>query len=109
MHFFSDIGALDANQSGPSTHEKRNRKKRAAISLNQVTNKKLKIDDEHLDAYKKLVAKRIRKKPTIDSNGKLKNSESSCMFHFYLSNCFINNFTFNTFMCCILFVVSKSK
>lgn len=67
---FSDFGALNANQSRTYTNEKKNRKKRAAITLDQTPTKKLKIDGDHLDAYNKLVAKRIRKKPIKDSNGK---------------------------------------
>jgi hypothetical protein len=55
---------IEANKPGSSTNDKKNRRKRAAINLNQGKKlKKLKFDEETKSLYEKYISKRILKKP----------------------------------------------
>ncbi|CAO2152700.1 unnamed protein product [Urochloa humidicola] len=62
----------DANKSGSSTHEKKNRKKRAAINLKMHVNqgvrvaKRLKLEPEARKAYNRYLSKRTLKKPRVE-------------------------------------------
>jgi hypothetical protein len=54
----------EANKPDSSTNDKKNRRKRAAINLNQGKKlKKLKLDQETKSVYEKYISKRILKKP----------------------------------------------
>jgi hypothetical protein len=54
----------EANKPSSSTNDKKNRRKRAAINLNQGKKlKKLKLDEETKSVYEKYISKRILKKP----------------------------------------------
>jgi hypothetical protein len=67
FHFFSFFSAVttvqnrEANKPGSSTNDKKNRRKHAAINLNQ--GKKLKLDEETKSVYEKYISKRFLKKP----------------------------------------------
>jgi hypothetical protein len=65
--FFSAVTIVqdrEANKPGSSTNDKKNRRKRAAINLNQGKKlKKLKLDEETKSVYEKYISKRVLKKP----------------------------------------------
>jgi hypothetical protein len=66
FHFSAETTVQDreANKPGSSTNDKKNRRKRAAINLNQGKKlKKLKLDEETKSVYEKYTNKRILKKP----------------------------------------------
>jgi hypothetical protein len=66
FHFSAETTVQDreANKPGSSTNDKKNRRKRAVINLNQGKKlKKLKLDEETKSVYEKYTNKRILKKP----------------------------------------------
>lgn len=74
---FADTTTIDnvvahANQSGSNTHDKKNRKKRAAIwlktnlSQGERATKRLKLEPKARAAYNKYLSKRLLKKPITE-------------------------------------------
>ncbi|CAL4917283.1 unnamed protein product [Urochloa decumbens] len=70
------IDVPDAARSGSSTHDKKNRKKRAAKNLKikvqeKRPSKRMRLDTDAKEAYKKYVNTRLLRKPIPDADGKV--------------------------------------